>query len=247
MPDEHGNLKLRDLSYVFAAIALVGFGIVFHMLFWVERLSGDKVFAKTFESARLVVKGREQKIEQITKLDKLGPYRLVEAKNPYRCSLDLSVAMADPEKMAEERLLGYEIAMVDPFGNRVWEQKENIPRETASPGGEPSTIALTVHVFDVPYDGEFTFPAKIDGPGLVVQKAELRLRSQVSVGSPEWVIAGGIMFFVGLLVSISFSKAYDQSKPKPEGEDVAEGSAFPALGDASLVQKPDKPAEGGWK
>ena len=230
-----GNQKLRCLAYVSGAVALVGFLLLFYMLIWVEKLSGKEVFSKTFTKARVVRPAQdapasprargprarpELKLQKLYEANKIGPYRLTPAQNPFRCSLHMETNVYDAEKSGEEPLT-YQISMTDESSKKIWESQERVPQESGSAGSEPSSHAFAVKVFSVPSDGEFTFWPRITAPGVVVHRAKLSLRRNVQVGSQKVALVGCVMFLLGLLVSISASKAYDLSRGKTGHDGMA--------------------------
>ncbi len=155
-------------------------------------------------------------VEPIMSARTIGPTALTESLSPCRLYLDVRAAIYAPEQVVNQgAALTCTVAMVDAFGNERWRTEETIGREILGTR-EASDYAMGVQVFDVPFDGEFSFKPKLIGPGVFVKQATLKLRANVRRSSPSVTVAGAVMFFVGLLVAISCSKAYELSKPESE-------------------------------
>lgn len=253
------NYALRTASYVAGAVTLLGLALLAYEIIWVEKLSGREVLAKTFYKARLVRRQADDRtaqgnhppgfppargrivevVEPILSANTIGPTSLTEALSPCRLYLDVSAAVYDPEQVTNEgAALTCTVAMVDAFGNERWRTEETIGRETLG-SREASDYAMGVQVFDVPFDGEFSFKPKLVGPGVFVKRATLKLRANVQHSSPSVTLAGAVLFFVGLLVAISCSKAYELSKPESERSAWVD-QPF-ALGDPALRPQPAAP------
>lgn len=261
-----GKPELRTLAYAAGAVSLVGFLLLFYMLVWVEKLSGREVFAKTFFKARVQRVAQKAKpapphrgryaspklqVQTLYSADKIGPYRLTSAQNPFRCSLHMETSVYNAQELGDE-LLTYHVRMADASGNTVWEAEERLPQEgSGGGGGEPSSQTFTVKVFSVPQDGEYSFWPRITGPGVVVHRAKLSMRRNVRTGSQVVALVGCVMFLLGLLVSISASKAYDISRGKPVDEGM---TGMGGIRDTSLrpmasqpeQEGPEAEAAGGW-
>lgn len=260
------NQKLRVASYVFGAVTLLGVLILAYVLIWVEKLSGQQAFSKTFYKGRIVqravdkpaspprvappsgptgapaprapmVRRQEEVVETVMKADTVGPVHLTQADSPCRLFLDVTAAIFDPGKLTDE-VLTCELAMFGQGDNERWRISDQLTREIMSER-ELSSYSMAVHEFNVPYEGDFTFRPTFNGPGVFVQRAKLTLRRKVQRSSPVLLIVGASMFFVGLLVAISCSKAYELSKPESERSAWVD-QPF-ALGDPSLRQPPGQP------
>ena len=260
--EQSPNMTLRKMSFVFGGIALAGFLTLAYQLIWVEKLSGQEVFKKTFLKARIVrrqvaatattplprpsdptggapqgprsFQRQEEVIETVHSMDKLGPVKLKKSHSPCRLFIDVDATIFDPGELREDgRLLICELSMIDQFGNERWKIDDAMARETMSER-EMSSYAMAVHEFDVPYDGEFTFKPKLDGPGVFVRNARLTIRSNVQRSSATLMIVAAVMFFLGLLVAISCSKAYELSKPESERSAWVDQPL--GMGDTSLAR-----------
>jgi len=221
-PEERGpgNRSLRTLSIVTGVISAIGLVVLVYFLVWVEKLSGRFVFSKPFAKQRVVrdeskepPSPPEYTVEKLFEAKEIGPYHLRTEQNPFRCAIDVEAGVYAPDKLGDDGILfTYQIALRDEFGNEIWVLDEPMPQEGSGAGGEPSSYVMTVKVFDVPHDGEYTFHPHVAGPGVAFKNAKLLLRSRVQRGSPVAVLVGCLMFLLGLLVSISAGKAYELSR-----------------------------------
>lgn len=252
-----GNRKLRSLSIVAGVISAIGLLILIYFLVWVEKLSGRFVFSKPFAKQRVVRVEPEEspspqapsqpgarprrgppqyRAEKLFEAKEIGPYDLRTEQNPFRCAIDVEAGVYAPDKLADNGVLfTYQIAMLDEFGNEIWKLDEPMPQEGSGGGAESSSYAMTVKVFDVPHDGEYTFHPRVGGPGVAFKTAKLLLRSRVQKGAPVAVLVGCLMFLLGLLVSISAGKAYELSRGGTGDAALLDPTA---IGDRSLHTGP---------